>query len=155
MYLNSTTSKTDLKVSCIVQQIVIVQAIAKNGQCLESIIHYCLRAKFSLPHHRKKFYFISNNKNDIFLAKSPPRKLYVSACISSFFFLVFHCSTFFLFQRLKQSLLISCSDTSLNSRQNPRRHVVFIEICPNAYNNYLSQRAGVILYFCRFGIIKF
>jgi hypothetical protein len=43
--------------------------------------------------------------------------------------------------------------------QNPRRHVVFIEIWPNAYNNYLSQTAEVILtftgviYFCRFGII--
>jgi hypothetical protein len=33
------------------------------------------------------------------------------------------------------------------TRQKPRRHVVFIEIQPNAYNNYLSQTAGVILTF--------
>jgi hypothetical protein len=28
--------------------------------------------------------------------------------------------------------------------QNPRQHVVLIEILPNAYNNYLSQTAWVI-----------
>ncbi len=33
------------------------------------------------------------------------------------------------------------------TRQNPRRHVVFIEIQPNAYNNYLSQTSEVILTF--------
>jgi hypothetical protein len=31
--------------------------------------------------------------------------------------------------------------------QNPRQHVVLIEIQPNAYNNYLSQMAEVILTF--------
>jgi hypothetical protein len=33
----------------------------------------------------------------------------------------------------------------VNTRQNPRRHVVFIEIQPNAYNKYLSQTARVTL----------
>jgi hypothetical protein len=37
--------------------------------------------------------------------------------------------------------------------QNPRRPVVLIEIEPNAYKNYLSQTAGVILTF--FGVICF
>ncbi len=37
--------------------------------------------------------------------------------------------------------------------QKPRRPVVFIEIEPNAYNNYLSQTAGVISTF--FGVIYF
>ncbi len=42
--------------------------------------------------------------------------------------------------------------------QNPRQHVVLTEIQPNAYYDYLSQTAGVILtffgviYFCIFGI---
>ncbi len=37
--------------------------------------------------------------------------------------------------------------------QNPRRHVILIEIQPNAYNNYLSETARVILTF--FGVIYF
>jgi hypothetical protein len=45
--------------------------------------------------------------------------------------------------------------------QNPRQHVVLVEIQPNAYNKYLSQMAGVILtffgviYFCVFGICQY
>jgi hypothetical protein len=31
--------------------------------------------------------------------------------------------------------------------QSPRQRVVLIEIQPNAYNNYLSQTAGVITFF--------
>jgi hypothetical protein len=37
--------------------------------------------------------------------------------------------------------------------QNPRRHIVLVEIQPNAYNKYLSQTAGVILIFL--GVISF
>jgi hypothetical protein len=37
--------------------------------------------------------------------------------------------------------------------QNPRRHVVLIEIQPNAYYTYLSQTARVILTF--FGVMFF
>jgi hypothetical protein len=42
----------------------------------------------------------------------------------------------------------ACACTSLNVDigQNPRQHVV-IEIKPNAYHNYMSQMAGVILTF--------
>ncbi len=44
---------------------------------------------------------------------------------------------------------------SLNvyTTQNPRRHVVFIEILPNAYDNYLSQTAGVTKIFS--GVVSF
>jgi hypothetical protein len=34
---------------------------------------------------------------------------------------------------------------NVDTRQNPRRHVVFIKIQPNAYHKYLYQTAGVIL----------
>jgi hypothetical protein len=37
--------------------------------------------------------------------------------------------------------------------QNPRQHVVFIEIQPNAYNKYPSQTAGVTLIFS--GVVSF
>ncbi len=38
--------------------------------------------------------------------------------------------------------------------QNPRQHVVLIEIQPNAYNNYLSETAGVILTILWFGFFS-
>jgi hypothetical protein len=37
--------------------------------------------------------------------------------------------------------------------QNPRQHVVLIEIQPNAYHNYLSQTAWATLTF--FGVISY
>jgi hypothetical protein len=49
----------------------------------------------------------------------------------------------------------------VDTGQNPRQHVVLIDIQPNAYNKYLFQTAGVILrfvgvfYFCIFGICFF
>jgi hypothetical protein len=42
---------------------------------------------------------------------------------------------------------------NVDTGQNPRRHVVLIEIRPNAYNMNLSKTAGVILIFL--GVIFF
>jgi hypothetical protein len=50
------------------------------------------------------------------------------------------------FERIKQGFAVS-STLNVYTGQNPRRHVVFIEIQPNAYNNHLFQAAGVILTF--------
>ncbi len=36
---------------------------------------------------------------------------------------------------------------NVDTGQNPRRHVILIEIQPNAYNKYLSPTAGIILRF--------
>ncbi len=36
---------------------------------------------------------------------------------------------------------------NVDTGENPRRHVVFIKIKPNAYNKYLSQMAGATLIF--------
>jgi hypothetical protein len=47
---------------------------------------------------------------------------------------------------------------NVDTGQNPRRHVLLIEIQLNAYNKYLSRTAWVSLrfvgvaYFCSFGI---
>jgi hypothetical protein len=48
---------------------------------------------------------------------------------------------------------IQFSTLNVYTGQNPRRHVVFIEIYPIAYINYLYQMAGVILTF--FGAVYF
>ncbi len=40
-----------------------------------------------------------------------------------------------------------------DTRQNPRRYVVFIEIQPNEYNKYLFLMAGITLIF--FGVVSF
>jgi hypothetical protein len=55
-------------------------------------------------------------------------------------------------------LLTALTPLNVYTGQNPRRHVVLIEIQPNACNKYLSRKVGVILrfvgvvYFCIFGI---
>jgi hypothetical protein len=45
------------------------------------------------------------------------------------------------------SLMKVATTLNMYTGQNPRRPVVLIEFEPNAYNNYLSPTAGVILTF--------